>query len=127
MRKENIILEKTFSFSIRIVKLYKHLVKNYKEYDLFRQLLRSGTSIGANMEEAQGGYSKKEFLSKVAIAYKEARETRYWIRLLHSTSYITTEEFDSLEVDIEEISKIITSIQVSVKKKYAKRLSINYK
>ena len=127
MRKENIILEKTFSFSIRIVKLYKHLVKNYKEYDLFRQLLRSGTSIGANMEEAQGGYSKKEFLSKVAIAYKEARETRYWIRLLHSTSYITTEEFDSLEVDIEEIIKIITSIQLSVKKKYAKRLSINYK
>jgi len=127
MRKENIILEKTFSFSIRIVKLYKHLVKNYNEYDLFRQLLRSGTSIGANMEEAQGGYSKKEFLSKVAIAYKEARETRYWIRLLHSTSYITTEEFDSLEVDIEEISKIITSIQVSVKKKYAKRVSINYK
>lgn len=127
MRKENIILEKTFSFSIRIVKLYKHLVKNYKEYDLFRQLLRSGTSIGANMEEAQGVYSKKEFLSKVAIAYKEARETRYWIRLLHSTSYITTEEFDSLEVDIEEIIKIITSIQVSVKKKYAKRLSINYK
>jgi four helix bundle protein len=65
MRKENIILEKTFSFSIRIVKLYKHLVKNYKEYDLFRQLLRSGTSIGANMEEAQGGYSKKEFLSNI--------------------------------------------------------------
>ena len=127
MRKENIILEKTFSFSIRIVKLYKHLVKNYKEYDLFRQLLRSGTSIGANMEEAQGVYSKKEFLSKVAIAYKEARETRYWIRLLHSTSDITTEEFDSLEVDIEEIIKIITSIQVSVKKKYAKRVSINYK
>ena len=89
--------------------------------------MRSGTSIGANMEEAQGVYSKKEFLSKVAIAYKEARETRYWIRLLHSTSYITTEEFDSLEVDIEEIIKIITSIQVSVKKKYAKRLSINYK
>ena len=127
MKSDNAVQIKSYDFALRIIKVYKHLSQEKKEFVLSKQLLRSGTSIGANMEEAQGVYSKKEFLSKVAIAYKEARETRYWIRLLHSTSYITTEEFDSLEVDIEEIIKIITSIQVSVKKKYAKRLSINYK
>lgn len=80
--KENIILTKSYNFALRIVILYKELCENKKEFVLSKQLLRSGTSIGANLEETMGGQSKKDFLAKITIAYKEARETHYWIRLL---------------------------------------------
>ena len=79
--KENIIQQKSYLFAIKIIELYKHLIGTKKEFVLSRQLLRSGTSIGANIEEALGGQSKKDFISKISIAYKEARETKYWLSL----------------------------------------------
>lgn len=107
---DNVILDKSFAFSIRIVKLYKYLCSEHKEFVLSKQLLRAGTSIGANAEEAVGGYTKKDFAAKVGISYKEARETRYWLRLLHATEYIKQEEFESMLADIEELLKILFSI-----------------
>ncbi len=83
--KENVIQEKTYKFAIRAVKLYKYLVDEKREFVLSKQLLRSGTSIGANVEEAIGGQSKKDFIAKISIAYKEARETHYWLRILKDT------------------------------------------
>lgn len=91
--------------------------KKKKENTLSKQILRSGTSIGANIEEAIGGHSEKDFLSKLTISYKEARETRYWIRLLTDTDYITKEQSESLLIDLDEILRIITSIQKTVKAK----------
>ena len=88
MKQENIILNKSFAFSVRIVNLYKYLCSEKKEYVLSKQLLRSGTSIGANVNEAQAAQSKNDFISKMSIASKEARETKYWIELLISTDYL---------------------------------------
>ncbi len=87
MMKNNIIAKKSFLFAVRIVKAYQYLVKEKKEYVLSKQLLRNGTSIGANIEEAIGSQSTAEFLAKLSISYKEARETDYWIRLLNETGY----------------------------------------
>ena len=115
--KENIIQEKSFQFAIRIVNLYKYLISNKKEYVLSKQILRSGTSIGANIEESIGGRSDKEFLFKLELSYKEARETIYWLKLLKETNYIKNEEFESLFNDAEEICKILGSIQIAIKKK----------
>ena len=114
--KENIIKEKSFNFAKRIVRLYKFLVFDKQEYILAKQLLRSGTSIGANIEEALGAQSKNDFISKISISYKEARESHYWIRLLYETDYLTERQCQSLLKDIEEILKLITSIQKSSKK-----------
>ena len=86
--KENIIQTKSFAFAIRIVNAYKYLQSEKKEFVLSKQMLRSGTSIGANVEEAIGGQSKKDFIAKISIAYKEARETKYWIKLLFATYYM---------------------------------------
>ena len=86
--KENIILDKSYSFAQRIVNLYLYLKKEKKEFELAKQILKSGTSIGANVEEAIGGFSRKDFSAKFGIAYKEARETKYWLRLLHDTNII---------------------------------------
>lgn len=108
--KHIIIREKSFEFSVRIVNLYKYLVKTKKETTLSKQILRSGTSIGANIEEATGGSSKKDFVHKLDIAYKEARETHYWLRLLHRTRYIDDKMFYSLESDCTEILKILYTI-----------------
>jgi four helix bundle protein len=108
--KNNIILTKSFEFAIQVIKLYEHLVKEKKEFVLSKQLLKSGTSIGANVEEAMGGYSKKDFSSKIGIAYKEARETVYWLRLLKETDYISPAEFDLLFYPFDEILKILFSI-----------------
>ena len=112
MKQENIILDKSFDFAIRVVKLYKYLCDEKKEYVLSKQLLRSGTSIGANINEAQAGQSKADFISKMAIASKEARETKYWIDLLTKTDNLDINEthVQSLQNDIEEIIKILTSI-----------------
>lgn len=101
MKSNNIIQEKSFAFAIRIVNLYKHLIYEKKEFVLAKQLLRSGTSIGANVEEAIGGVSDKDFLNKLGIAYKEARESIYWLKLLQATDYITKDEFESIHNDAE--------------------------
>jgi len=115
MEKEmsgNIILDKSFEFAIRVVKLYKYLCDDKKEYVLSKQLLRAGTSIGANINEAQAGQSKADFIAKMAIASKEARESKYWIDLLIKTDYLDINEnhVKSLLNDIEEIIKLLTSI-----------------
>jgi four helix bundle protein len=112
MKQENIILDKSFAFAVRVVKLYKHLCDEKKEYVLSKQLLRCGTSIGANINEAQAGQSKADFIAKMSIASKEARETKYWIELLVKTDYLDQHEkhVESLQNDIEEIIKLLTSI-----------------
>ena len=117
MKSNNIIQEKSFAFAIRIVNLYKYFINDKKEYVLSKQLLRSGTSIGANVEEAIGGLSEKDFLSRLGIAYKEARETVYWLRLLNATEYLNNKEFESLFNDAEEICKILGKVQTTVKSK----------
>lgn len=113
--KENAVQIKSFKFAIRIIKFYQYLIKIKKEFILSKQILRCGTSIGANIEEAIGGQSSKDFISKLEIAYKEARETHYWIRLLQATDFITIKETESLLSDCEELLKIITSIKKTVK------------
>ncbi len=85
MKEDNVILDKSYAFAVRIIKFYQFLVSEKKEYVLSKQILRCGTSIGANIEEAIGGQSKKDFFAKLTISYKEARECHYWIRLLSDT------------------------------------------
>jgi four helix bundle protein len=108
--KENIVKTKSFSFAIRVVRLYQHLVKKEKEYILSTQVLKSGSSIGANVEEADGGISKADFSNKMSIAYKEAKETHYWLRLLCATEYINKKIFDSMIEDCNELCKLLFSI-----------------
>lgn len=112
MERQNLIVEKSFQFSVRIVNLYKHLVKEHKEYVLSKQLLRSGTSIGANVNEAQAAQSKAEFIAKMSIASKEARETQYWIKLLIETGYLKMKEpyVETLLEQSQELGKLLTSI-----------------
>ena len=109
---ENIIYNKVFAFAVRIVKLYQFLSSHHKEYIISKQLLRCGTSIGANVNEAIAAQSKADFVSKMSISAKEARETKYWIKLLMETKYLDSQEnhVQSLFKDIEEIIKILTSI-----------------
>ena len=111
----NNIQEKSFSFAVRIVKLCKILQISRKEYTLSKQLLRSGTSIGANVTEAQNAQSRADFLSKLNIALKEASETKYWLRLLNATDYLSDVEFDSMMCDCSEIEKILVSSVKSIK------------
>lgn len=117
--EDNIIVQKSFDFAVRCVKLYKHLCYKTinKEFVISKQLLRSGTSIGANIEEAVGGQSTADFLSKLSIAYKEARESKYWIKLLHETGYITEKEYNSLITDLDDIANIIAKIKLTTEKK----------
>lgn len=112
MSEKNVALNKSFDFAVRIVKLYKYLCEEKKEFILSKQLLRCGTSIGANINEAQAGQSKADFISKMSIANKEARETKYWIELLIKTDYLNIEEayVKSLLEEINELIKILTSI-----------------
>ncbi|MDQ3019252.1 MAG: four helix bundle protein [Bacteroidota bacterium] len=107
--KEIIIREKSFEFAVRIINLSIYL-REKKEFVLSSQVLRSGTSIGANVEEATGGVSKADFKNKLSIAYKEARETHYWLRLLQRTKFIDDKIFKSLEIDCEELKKILFTI-----------------
>lgn len=109
------VQEKSYAFAVRIVRLYQHLTAEKKEFVLSKQVLRSGTSIGANVEEAIGGQSRADFISKLAISYKEARETSYWLRLLKDTDYLTETEFVSIYADAEELCRIIGAIQKSAK------------
>ena len=115
--KENIVQIKSYAFAVRIVKVYQYLCEEKREYVLSKQLMRSGTSIGANIEEAIGGQSDKDFFSKLTIAYKEARETHYWIRLLKDTDYLSKSERESLLSDVNELLKIIGSIQNTLRAK----------
>ncbi|MEQ9090638.1 MAG: four helix bundle protein [Balneola sp.] len=110
MKTDNIIQIKSYDFALKIIKLHKHLILTYKEYDLSRQILRSGTSIGANVEEAIGGTTKKDFKYKLSISYREARESHYWIRLLRDSNYIPKDQAESLLKDCNELLKIIGSI-----------------
>ncbi len=108
--KENVIKDKSFEFAVKIVNLSRALIKEEKEFVISKQILKSGTSIGANVEEADGGISKADFSSKISIAYKEAKETLYWLRLLHETNLIRDELFHTLKSDCDEICKILFSI-----------------
>lgn len=117
MAKDNVIQKKSFDFALRIIKWYKYLVEERKEYILSKQILRCGTSIGANVEEALGGQSRKDFISKMSIAYKEARETDYWIRLLTEGGCIERNISKSLLEDCAELLKIISKILTTSKQK----------
>ncbi len=112
MKEDNLILKKGFDFAVRIVNAYRYLQNDKKEYVLSKQLLRSGTSIGANIHEAQAGQSKKDFIAKMSIAGKEARETKYWIELLIKTDYFSSENASSTSLlsDIDEIIRLLTRI-----------------
>ena len=110
---DNVVEEKSFRFAVRIVRLNQYLRTKKKEYVLSKQLLRSGTSIGANIAEAQNAQSRADFQSKLNIALKETTETKYWLRLLHATDYLTKEEFQSMESDCNAIERILSA---SVKK-----------
>lgn len=114
--KESVVHQKSYAFAVRIVRLSQYLSNQKREFVLSKQVLRSGTSIGANVEEATGGQSKRDFLSKMSIAYKEARETVYWLRLLKDTEYLTQAEFDSIHTDADELCRILSKIQTSMKK-----------
>jgi four helix bundle protein len=113
--KQSIILDKSYAFSIRIVKLGEFLQEK-KAFVLKDQILRSGTSIGANAEEFTGASSKKDFLAKANISYREARETHYWLRLLRDTGYITKRMAESMLADCDELLRILGSIQKTVKR-----------
>jgi four helix bundle protein len=117
MKADNVVRDKSYAFAVRIVRLYQHLSSKKKEFTLSKQILRAGTSIGANVEEAIGAQSRADFISKLGIAYKEARETSYWLRLLKDTDYLTEAEFISIHTDAEELCKIIGSIRKSAKAK----------
>ena len=108
--KDDVILEKSEIFAIRIIRLYQFLTKNKNEYVLSKQILRSGTSIGANITEAKSAFSKKDFLAKMYIAFKECSETIYWLNLLAKTDYLTKEQYDSINADAVEIRKILSAI-----------------
>jgi len=110
---DNIIAEKSKQFAIRIVNLYKYLLKEKREFILSRQLVRSGTSIGANVAEAICAISKKDFTAKMYIAYKESSESLYWIELLHETTYLDDKEFESIWSQCKELHKILSSITKS--------------
>lgn len=108
--KKNLVIDKSYEFALRIVGLYKYLTETKREYVISKQVLKSGTSIGANVEEAIGGQSKRDFLAKMYIAYKETRETRFWLRLLCDAKYITKQQAQSLLADCDNLTKVICKI-----------------
>ena len=112
---ENIIADKSLEFAVRIVNLYKYLTEQKREFVLSKQLLRCGTSIGANISEAQKAQSRADFQAKMYIAYKEANETDYWLRLLYKTDYLSEKEYTDIENDIKEVLAILTTITQKLK------------
>jgi len=118
--KENLIVEKSYQFALRIIKLYKYLIDEKKEYVLSKQILRSGTSIGANINEAQSAETKPDFIHKIGISLKEVRETIYWLNLLKDSELIDKKSFDSIIKDCEEILHITTRIILSAKENQTK-------
>ena len=107
---DNVIESKSFSFAVLIVKLCRYLQSDNKEFVLSKQLLRSGTSIGANVAESQQAQSRADFISKLSIALKEAVETNYWLRLLYATDYLSSTEYSSVITDCKELEKLLTAI-----------------
>jgi four helix bundle protein len=116
MMPKSIGYEKAFKFSIRIVRLYQYLCKDKKEYVLSKQILRSGTSIGANIKEALQAQSKRDYLSKMNVALEEASETEYWLDLLQSTDYIDDKMYSSMIEDCRELIKILVSTVKTTRK-----------
>ena len=112
---DNAVREKSYRFAVRIVKLCRFLKNEKKEHIMSRQLLRSGTSVGANVAEAQHAQSRQDFLAKLNIALKEAAETDYWLRLLYETEYLTERQFKSIYEDCDEVERLLVSIVKSVK------------
>ena len=110
MFENNVTHDKAYAFAIRVVNAYKHLIETKREFVMSKQLLRSGTSIGANVTEANGAISKADFSSKISIAYKECLETKYWLRLLFDTGYIDAKSYESMHADADEIARILFSI-----------------
>lgn len=115
LKNKDPLNEKSFSFSLRIIKLFKYMQNNHKEYILSKQLLRSGTAVGALIREAKYAQSKADFLNKLMIALKEANETKYWLELLHQSDYIDQAMYKSIEPDINELLKLLVSSTKTVK------------
>ena len=115
MGSDSVLKPKSLCFAKRIVSAYQFLCSEKKEYVLSKQMLRSGTSIGANIAEAQYGSSRKDFLAKLYIALRECAETLYWLELLHSCGYFTQAEYQSLYADCDELRKLLSSITKSVR------------
>jgi four helix bundle protein len=111
----NLIKQKAYTFALRIIKLYKYLVENYHDYIISKQILRSGTSIGANVTEANRGESTPDFIHKLSIALKEAEETEYWLNLLVDSKYISDMQFDSIDKDCSDIIRILKKIIITTK------------
>ena len=120
MNEGNIILQKGYSFALRIIKLYKFLSTEKKEFVLSKQILKSGTSIGANINEALSSESKKDFVHKLGIALKESRETSYWLNLLKDSEYITDQQFNELATECNALIRILSSIILTTKERYLK-------
>jgi len=118
---ENIIKVKSFSFALRVVKLYQFLNQEKREYVISKQLLRSGTSVGALVRESEQAESKLDFIYKLSIAQKEANESDYWLELLYQSEYLDETQFQSLKLDIVEINKILASIIITIKQKIGKK------
>lgn len=114
--KNNIILEKSFDFSVLIIDLYRQMSERQREYVLSKQILRSATSIGANMQEATRAYSKRDFLYKCTISFKEAGETQYWLDLIYRGKYINEDKYNELSKMCKHITRILNSIIISTKK-----------
>jgi four helix bundle protein len=117
MRKENILKDKSFVFSLKVIRLYKKMVAEQKEYVLSKQILRSGTSIGALVRESENAASPKDFLNKLTISLKEADETQYWLELLHQSDYIDEPTFNSLHKDCSELVSILVASVKTIKGK----------
>lgn len=115
MSYDNVVVVKSKKFAVRIVKLYQYMCSDKKEYILSKQLLRSGTSIGANIKEAIRGQSKADFIAKMSIALKESSESEYWLELLHETDYLDDKQYESIYNDCQELLKLLTSIIKSSK------------
>ena len=115
MPAESIAYQKALSFARRIVYLSRHLNQEHQDYVLSKQILRSGTSIGANIAEARYGYSRKDFAAKIYVALKECSETLYWLELLHMTDYLSEEEYDSLRQDCEALRRMLSATTKSVR------------
>lgn len=115
MKKDNVVQDKSYAFAVKIVKTCTSIMKEHNEYILSKQLIRSGTSVGANIEEAIGGQSRKDFFAKLTISYKETRESHYWIRLLKDTGYLTQDKATELLIDCDELLRIIGAIQKSIR------------
>lgn len=116
MKKDNVVKHKSFQFAIKVVELYKFLSSSEKEFVMSKQLLKSGTSIGANVRESEHAESKADFIHKLSIALKEANETSYWLELLKATGYLENSDYLGLKNDVNEILRLLISIIKSAKR-----------